>query len=178
MKRLLTLALTLIVVAVTGCGGDEFDPTITVPKDAGAAGATATPSATATGSTNLKDTKSKPLIAKPSGSPPKKLVVKDIVEGKGKTARKGDEVAVQYVGASFSNGQEFDNSWDRGEPFTFKVGGGNVIKGWDQGVPGMKVGGRRQLTIPAKLAYGPDGSPPAIGPNETLVFIIDLKKVS
>ena len=81
---------------------------------------------------------------------------------------------VQYVGISFKNGRQFDASWDRGEPFAFQLGAGQVIPGWDQGVEGMKVGGRRQLVIPPDLAYGKQGSPPAIGPNETLVFVIDL----
>jgi peptidylprolyl isomerase len=85
---------------------------------------------------------------------------------------------VQYVGVSYSNGQEFDASWDRGEPFEFTLGVGQVIPGWDEGVEGMKEGGRRKLTIPADKAYGPQGSPPAIGPNETLVFVIDLVKVT
>jgi peptidylprolyl isomerase len=178
MRALLAIALASLVIA--GCGGDEFDQTVTVPKDAAGSTATATPTPAATpeGSKNLKDTKSKPLIPKPSGKPPKRLVIKDIVKGKGKTAGKGDEVSVQYVGVSWSTGEEFDASWNRGEPFTFKVGEGSVIKGWDRGVPGMKVGGRRELIIPGKLAYGENGSPPAIGPNETLIFVIDLLKVS
>jgi peptidylprolyl isomerase len=89
----------------------------------------------------------------------------------------GQTATVDYVGVSFSTGQEFDASWDRGEPFPFPLGGGQVIQGWDQGVEGMKVGGRRELVIPPDLGYGPQGSPPAIAPNETLVFVIDLKKI-
>ena len=92
-------------------------------------------------------------------------------------ATAGSNVTVQYVGTSFKNGRQFDASWDRGEPFSFQLGAGSVIPGWDQGVQGMKVGGRRQLVIPPDLAYGPQGSPPAIGPNETLVFVIDLVSV-
>jgi FKBP-type peptidyl-prolyl cis-trans isomerase len=181
MPRLLPVALASLAV-LAGCGSDNFDQTITVPKDADAGAATtATPAATPAapkGTKNLKDTSKKPLIPKPTGKKPKKLVIKDIVKGKGKVAKKGDEVSVQYVGVAFSTGDEFDASWDRGEPFTFTIGQGDVIKGWDKGVPGMRVGGRRQLTIPGNLAYGPTGSPPAIGPDETLVFIVDLKKVS
>jgi peptidylprolyl isomerase len=124
-----------------------------------------------------KNLKEKPEIPKPSGSPPTKLESEDIVEGKGKAAKEGDKVSVQYVGVAFSTGTEFDASWDRGEPFEFTLGAGEVIPGWDQGVVGMKEGGRRQLTIPAELAYGAQGSPPAIGPNETLVFVIDLEKI-
>ncbi|HET8948939.1 MAG TPA: FKBP-type peptidyl-prolyl cis-trans isomerase, partial [Solirubrobacteraceae bacterium] len=104
-------------------------------------------------------------------------VVKDIKEGTGAEAKAGSNVTVQYVGTSFKNGRQFDASWDRGEPFSFQLGAGSVIPGWDQGVQGMKVGGRRQLVIPPDLAYGPQGSPPAIGPNETLVFVIDLVSV-
>ena len=180
MGRLLGLGLVSLAL-LAGCGGDDFDQTVTVPEGADAGStpaASASPEATPEGSKNLKDTKKKPLIPKPDGKPPKKLVVKDIVKGKGKAAKKGDEVSVQYAGIAFSTGKEFDASWNRGEPFTFKIGEGGVIKGWDQGVPGMKVGGRRQLTIPAKLAYGANGQPPTIGPNETLVFVIDLEKVS
>jgi peptidylprolyl isomerase len=178
MKRLIPLGLAVLLLA--GCGGDDFDQTVTVPKDADSstAAATATPAATPEGSKNLKETSKKPLIPKPTGKPPKKLVIKDIVKGKGKTAKKGDDVSVDYAGIAYSTGEEFDASWNRGEPFTFKIGQGSVIKGWDQGIPGMKVGGRRELTIPAKLAYGPAGQPPSIGPNETLVFVVDLKKVS
>jgi peptidylprolyl isomerase len=180
MRRLLPIALVSLAV-LAGCGGDDFDQTVTVPQgaDAGStAAATPTASATPAGSKNLKDTAKKPLIPKPSGKPPKKLVIKDIVKGKGKSAKKGDNVSVQYEGIAFSTGEEFDASWNRGaEPFTFKIGEGNVIKGWDQGIPGMKVGGRRELTIPAKLAYGANGQPPTIGPNETLVFVVDMKKI-
>jgi peptidylprolyl isomerase len=87
-------------------------------------------------------------------------------------------VTDQYVGVNYKNGKEFDSSWSRYEPYSFQLGAGMVIPGWDQGVQGMKVGGRRELIIPPELAYGPEGSPPAIGPNETLVFVIDLLAVS
>jgi peptidylprolyl isomerase len=116
-------------------------------------------------------------VTVPKGAPPKKLEVREIEEGTGAEAKSGDEVTVQYVGVNYKNGKEFDASWDRGEPFTFQLGAGMVIPGWDQGVEGMKVGGRRELIIPPELAYGPEGSPPAIGPNETLIFVIDLLAV-
>jgi peptidylprolyl isomerase len=116
-------------------------------------------------------------VTVPKGAPPKKLEVKELEKGTGDEAKAGDEVTVQYVGVNYKNGKEFDASWDRGEPFSFKLGAGMVIPGWDQGVAGMKVGGRRELIIPPGLAYGPEGSPPAIGPNETLIFIIDLLEV-
>lgn len=121
--------------------------------------------------------KTKPNVEVPDCTPPSTLVANDLEVGTGKEAKAGDKVTVQYVGVGFESGSEFDASWDRGEPFTFQLGGGQVIKGWDTGVEGMKVGGRRELIIPAELAYGPSGSPPSIGPNETLVFVIDLVAV-
>jgi peptidylprolyl isomerase len=123
-----------------------------------------------------KDLKRKPEIPKPTGTPPAKLVAKDIVKGKGKAAKTGDSVTVQYVGVSYSTGEQFDASWDRGQPFEFQIGDPQIIKGWNEGVAGMKVGGRRELVIPPDLAYGSRGQP-GIAPNETLVFVIDLLSV-
>jgi peptidylprolyl isomerase len=120
----------------------------------------------------------KPTITKPPGAEPKTLVKKDIQVGSGPAAKAGDKVSVQYVGVSYTNGRQFDASWDRGQPFDFTLGGGDVIQGWDQGVAGMKVGGRRELIIPPDLAYGAQGSPPTIGPNETLIFVIDLISIN
>ncbi|HVS28838.1 MAG TPA: FKBP-type peptidyl-prolyl cis-trans isomerase, partial [Solirubrobacteraceae bacterium] len=102
---------------------------------------------------------------------------KDIVTGKGPAAKAGDTVTVQYVGVSFKTGKQFDASWDRGQPFDFQLGAGMVIPGWDKGVKGMRVGGRRELIIPSRLAYGAQGQPPTIAPNEPLVFVIDLQKI-
>ena len=119
----------------------------------------------------------KPKVPKPTGEPPKDLVVKDLVKGKGATATAGSQLTVNYVGVSHSNGKEFDSSFDSGQPFDFELGASMVIPGWDEGLEGMKVGGRRMLTIPPDKAYGAQGSPPAIGPNETLVFVIDLLAV-
>ncbi|MFI0965714.1 FKBP-type peptidyl-prolyl cis-trans isomerase [Streptomyces sp. NPDC021080] len=116
----------------------------------------------------------KPEIDFPEGNPPKDLEIKDIWEGDGPEAKSGQNVTVHYVGVSFSTGEEFDASWNRGEPFRFPLGGGRVIKGWDKGVQGMKVGGRRRLTIPAHLAYGDQSPTPAIKPGETLIFVVDL----
>ncbi|MGZ5357079.1 MAG: FKBP-type peptidyl-prolyl cis-trans isomerase, partial [Solirubrobacterales bacterium] len=96
----------------------------------------------------------------------------------GAEAKSGDTVSVNYVGVLYENGEEFDASFDTGQPFEFQLGAGNVIPGWDQGVEGMKVGGRRQLIIPPELAYGAQGSPPDIPPNSTLVFVIDLLSVN
>ena len=113
----------------------------------------------------------------PKGAPPKELKIEEIEEGGGAEAKSGDKVTVQYVGVSYKDGKEFDSSWSRNEPFSFTLGAGEVIPGWDQGVEGMKVGGRRELIIPPELAYGEAGAPPAIGPNETLVFVVDLLEV-
>jgi peptidylprolyl isomerase len=116
----------------------------------------------------------KPEIGPIQGEPPTDLVIEEITVGDGPEARPGQDVSVHYVGVSHSNGAQFDASWDRGEPFTFPLGGGRVIAGWDQGVAGMKVGGRRKLTIPPHLGYGANGAGDAIKPNETLIFVVDL----
>ena len=129
------------------------------------------------GGGDLTDTSSKPEVEVPDGPPPDELVVEDIVEGDGQEAQQGDRVTVNYVGVDYETGEQFDASWDRGQEFPFQLGSGQVIPGWDQGVEGMKVGGRRQLIIPPDLAYGPQGQPPDIGPNATLVFVIDLTGV-
>jgi peptidylprolyl isomerase len=119
----------------------------------------------------------KPEIDFPGGEPPADLEIKEIWEGDGPAAQAGDNVQVHYVGVAYSTGEEFDASWDRGEPLSFRLGAGQVIAGWDQGVQGMKVGGRRQLTIPPGLAYGDRGAGNAIAPGETLIFVCDLVSV-
>lgn len=131
-----------------------------------------------TASTDLTDTSSKPKIEASADPAPDKLETEDIVVGDGPEAKAGDTVSVQYVGALYDNGKEFDASWDRNQPFEFKLGAGQVIKGWDEGVEGMKVGGRRKLVIPPDLGYGAQGSPPTIPADSTLVFIVDLKSVN
>jgi peptidylprolyl isomerase len=120
---------------------------------------------------------SKPEVTIPDGPPPTKLVIEDLVVGTGAEATSGRYVLVHYVGVAWSTKKQFDASWDSGQPLPFQLGTGGVIPGWDQGVLGMKVGGRRKLTIPPDLAYGAGGYPPDIGPNETLVFVIDLLAV-
>jgi len=117
---------------------------------------------------------SKPEVDFPGGEPPADLEITDIWEGDGKVAGPGDTVQVHYVGVAFSTGEEFDASWNRGEPLEFRLGKGQVIAGWDEGVQGMKVGGRRQLVIPPGLAYGDRGAANVIRPGETLIFICDL----
>jgi peptidylprolyl isomerase len=120
----------------------------------------------------------KPEVNVPDGPPPKELQVQDLEQGDGAEAKTGDNVSVQYVGVLYDGGKEFDSSYDTGQPFQFQLGSGQVIPGWDQGVAGMKVGGRRQLTIPPDLAYGAQGQPPDIPANATLVFVIDLVSVN
>ncbi|WP_031507599.1 FKBP-type peptidyl-prolyl cis-trans isomerase [Streptomyces megasporus] len=119
----------------------------------------------------------KPEIDFPGGEPPADLEIEDIWEGDGPVAKAGDTVSVHYVGVAFSTGEEFDASWNRGAPLRFQLGIGQVIPGWDQGVQGMKVGGRRRLTIPPHLAYGDRGAGARIKPGETLIFVCDLVSV-
>lgn len=152
-------------LAIAGCGGGDDDSTTT---------GSASKPAQSEGS--AQDTGKKPQVAVPDGEPPKQLEETDIVVGDGATAKAGDRVTVNYVGVGYDSEEEFDASWGRG-PFSFTLGAGEVIPGWDEGVAGMKVGGRRQLVIPPDLAYGPQGYPPSIGPNETLVFVVDLVSV-
>jgi peptidylprolyl isomerase len=120
---------------------------------------------------------SKPEIDFPGGEPPAELHITEIWEGDGAVAKPGDTVQVHYVGVAYSTGEEFDASWDRGEPLEFRLGAGQVISGWDQGVAGMKVGGRRQLIIPPGMAYGDRGAGNQIRPGETLIFVCDLVSV-
>jgi len=175
--RILTLALTLALGGgFAACGEDDDSATV-----GGAAGAEQTPTPAPEGggveaiaSEISKDLQERPVVPAPSGEPPAELVTEDIVEGDGAPARAGSTVAVQYVGTSWSTGQEFDASWNSGQPFPFPLGAGAVIPGWDQGVVGMREGGRRLLVIPPDLGYGPAGQPPVIAPNETLVFVVDL----
>lgn len=172
MKKALALPLLVLSLAFAACGGDgaasEDGTAGPEPAPAGEAATTPAPDRVST------DLDTKPSIKVPDAPPPGSLETEDIVEGDGAAAEAGDELEVQYVGVSYATGEEFDSSWERGEPFAFRLGDGMVIPGWDQGLEGMKVGGRRRLTIPPDLAYGAQGSPPAIGPNETLVFVIDL----
>jgi peptidylprolyl isomerase len=116
----------------------------------------------------------KPEVDFPDGAPPADLEITEIREGDGAVAKAGDTVSVHYVGVAFSTGEEFDSSWDRGEPLQFQLGAGRVIAGWDRGVQGMRVGGRRRLVIPPGLAYGDRGAGRTIAPGETLIFVCDL----
>lgn len=116
----------------------------------------------------------KPVVTVPAGEPPADLVMEDITVGEGAEAAPGHKVSVHYVGVAWSNGKQFDASWDRGDTFDFPLGAGHVIQGWDKGVVGMKVGGRRQLVIPPDMGYGSRGAGGAIKGGETLIFVVDL----
>lgn len=177
MRFLVSVFALCALLALAGCGGD--DDSTSESTETTQASTVESPESTTPAKKKAKPTanKSKPKVTVPSGPPPKKLEIRDIEEGSGAVAKAGATVSVQYVGVNYKNGEEFDASWDRGEPFPFQLGAGMVIPGWDQGVEGMKVGGRRELIIPPELAYGELGSPPAIGPNETLIFVIDLLAV-
>jgi peptidylprolyl isomerase len=170
-RRLLALTLTAaLAIAAAGCGSSNDNTSSTPAADTGttqaAQPATAKP-------------RPKPKVKVPSGKPPKKLVVKDLIKGTGPTATTGKSVTVNYVGVLYKGGKEFDSSWKTGQPFApFTLGQHAVIPGWDKGLVGMKVGGRRELIIPPSLAYGKAGSPPTIPPNSTLVFVVDLLGVS
>ena len=176
VKRLTLIFVACLALAVAGCGDDD---STTESSESTQATTTETTQSESTAPKQAQPAanKTKPKVTVPSGPPPKQLEIEDIEEGSGATAKAGDTVSVQYVGVGYESGEEFDASWDRGEPYPFQLGAGMVIPGWDQGVEGMKVGGRRELIIPPELAYGEAGSPPAIGPNETLIFVIDLLAV-
>ena len=182
----LTLAALGATLLIAGCGSSSGSSTITVGAENKSDNALvkqnettskkpAETSTTATAKTPASGPLSKePQVTVPSGAAPTKLEVKDLITGIGPAAKAGQTVTVNYVGVLFKGGKEFDASWKRNEPFTFALGKGAVIPGWDQGVAGMKVGGRRELVIPAALAYGAKGSPPSIPPNAPLVFVIDM----
>jgi peptidylprolyl isomerase len=170
-------AIVALAVLCAACGGNKQQARVPV----------ATTAAPVTGPQHCADRTpaapaaeswagvTKPDVKVPAGPPPCKLVIQDIHSGTGAEAKTGSTVTVQYVGVSWSTGQKFDSSWDRGHPATFPLA--QVIHGWQQGIPGMKEGGRRRLTIPPDLAYGQQGGP-GIAPGETLVFVIDLIKVA
>jgi peptidylprolyl isomerase len=157
------------LAALAGCGGDDDQSARTASSPP-----TETQTQTTATSADIEDTSQKPQIEKPTGPVPRRLKREDIVKGKGAAAKPGDDLTVHYVGVTFSTGEQFDASWDGGQPFSFPLGAGEVIPGWDRGLRGMREGGRRRLVIPPDQAYGAQGSPPAIGPNETLVFVVDL----
>jgi peptidylprolyl isomerase len=197
LRFLPVIGLLALALLAPGCGDDNSNTTAsqaTVPTQTTPTTET-TPTTPTTPKPKVKapkatkveptageaDPNKKPKVPEGEGKAPTKLVVQDLIVGTGKKARSGDAINVQYVGVLFKNGKEFDTSWKRNRPgraFGFALGGGQVIPGWDQGLAGMKVGGRRKLIIPASLAYGDRGFPPEIPPNAALIFDVDLEKVS
>jgi peptidylprolyl isomerase len=172
-------------VAVLGAGlaacGSSKAPGVQPAPSAGSTQVSVAPTTTTTTTTATtpqppSPLSKKPAVAVPSGPPPSRLVTKDLITGSGKPAATGSNVTVNYVGVLYKNGKEFDSSWKTGKPASFALtqGPGGVITGWVQGIPGMRVGGRRELIIPPSLGYGKAGSPPTIPPNSTLVFVVDL----
>lgn len=143
-----------LAIAVSGCGSSGDSSETTAASD-----------------------KTKPTVTVPTDIGPTKFAVKELEEGSGAEAKKGDEATIQYVGVGYKTKKEFDSSWDRKEPLTFTIGAGKVIEGMSRGVEGMKVGGRREMLLPANIAYGATGKPPKIAPNEALVFTVDLLAV-
>jgi peptidylprolyl isomerase len=185
----LTFAAIAAAAALAGCGssaapGVQLAPSAGATAAAVTTAASASTTATTTSATSTSTTplpaalKTKPKVVPPSGPPPTKLVVKDLIKGTGPAATASSTVTVQYVGILYKGGKQFDASWNdgSGQPVQLPLSG--VIPGWQQGIPGMKVGGRRELIIPSALAYGAKGSPPKIPANAALVFVIDLHGVS
>jgi peptidylprolyl isomerase len=169
----LGLATLGAAVLVAGCGSSGSSSTITVGNESASATKLVEHTVAVTTPTT-GPLSTEPTITPPKGPAPTTLQTKEIVTGTGAEAKAGDAVTVNYVGALYSNGKVFDASWKRKETFPFTLGKGQVIPGWDKGIVGMKVGGRRELIIPAELAYGKAGHPPSIPPNSPLIFIVDL----
>ncbi len=181
----LALATLGAAALIAGCGSSGSSSTIGVGDENSANNTLATStsttptSSTAAATASVKTPASGPLsieptVKPPSGPPPTKLVTKDLIVGTGPEAKAGESVTVNYVGVLYKGGKIFDASWKRNETFPFVLGKSQVIPGWEQGIAGMKVGGRRELIIPSGLAYGAKGSPPTIPPNSALIFVVDL----
>ena len=174
VRRLLA-PLVALALALAACGGGEDEE----PAEGAAAQTQPAGPEAQVRVPNAADQTSKPRVQVPDGvEPPRALRTRDLVPGDGPALRAGDQVTMQYVGVSWSDGEQFDSSWDRDQPFVFPLGAGQVIQGWDRGLVGMRVGGRRLLVIPPDLGYGAQGQPPDIDPNETLVFVVDALRVS
>jgi FKBP-type peptidyl-prolyl cis-trans isomerase len=182
----LLLALVAVALVAAGCGDDDGGSATTATTETQATTPT-TPTTPATDAPRARKVKPsageayidrKPKVPRGKGDEPEELVVQDLIVGDGKRAKSGDTVSVRYVGVLFENGKEFDSSWKNGgrQTFQFPLGGGQVIPGWDQGIQGMREGGRRKLIIPSELAYGAQGFPPDIPPNAALIFDVDLVK--
>ncbi len=191
-NRILAPIVVLLALGLSACGSSKA-PGVQPAPSAGSSQASASASASAASSASSASSSTptptattpkppsplatKPVVSVPKAPPPTHLATQDLIKGTGPVAKSGSNVTVNYVGVLYKNGQEFDSSWKRNQPFPFTLGQGQVIPGWDQGVPGMRVGGRRELIIPAKLAYGAQGTS-GIPPNSPLVFVVDLLGVS
>jgi peptidylprolyl isomerase len=187
MVKSLLIIFTSLALLIAGCGGDSSSTSSSSAESSAMQNgeetsavareeSSAESKAAAKKGEEAAEKKTKPKVSVPNGPPPDELVIKDLEEGSGPEAKPGDEVTVQYVGVDYKTGEQFDASWDRGEPFTFKLGEGLVVEGWEKGIPGMKPGGRRELIIPPELGYGyrrTEGIPP----GSTLIFVIDLISV-
>jgi FKBP-type peptidyl-prolyl cis-trans isomerase len=171
-RAIATIAAGCAALGLAACGGSKASGIVQAPSG----GATSAPVPTTP--KPPPQLASKPAVTVPTGPPPATLQTNDLIPGTGAPAATGKSVTVNYVGVLYSNGKEFDSSWKTGKPFApFTLGQGSVIPGWDKGLVGMKVGGRRELIIPPSLGYGKAGSPPTIPGNATLVFVVDLLAV-
>jgi FKBP-type peptidyl-prolyl cis-trans isomerase len=170
-KRVLAISGALALAAVVSACGSKASGVQQAPSGG------QTQASVPTTPTPPPQLKTKPTVTVPKDCSNPQLVTKDLVPGTGQTASAGQTVTVNYVGVLCKTGKEFDSSWKRNQPFTTALSTGSVIPGWVKGIPGMKVGGRRELIIPASLAYGKTGSPPTIPPNSPLVFVVDLLSV-
>ena len=169
-RHLIACGFAALSLTAAGCGGSDTK-TAEFTVDAPPAGESAAAAEQPVSSGE------KPKVTVPDGPPPKQLRTVDLKMGKGAQAKPGDNLTMDYVGVSYSTGKEFDSSYSAGQPFEFTLGEGGVIRGWDEGIDGMRVEGRRKLIIPPDMAYGAAGRPPDIKPNETLVFVVDLLAV-
>jgi peptidylprolyl isomerase len=164
MKFFALIGVLVLISGLAACGGEDSST-----------GARESTSAAST--VKLLKPRAKPALTIPKGPPPEQLVIRDLKVGSGPAAEDGDEVTAEYTGFNYVNHEEFTNhahAWGKGEPLVFELGGGEVIKGMDQGLKGMKVGGRRELIIPPELAYGNVSPPPEVGPDEAVIFVIEL----
>ncbi|HEY6730571.1 MAG TPA: FKBP-type peptidyl-prolyl cis-trans isomerase [Solirubrobacterales bacterium] len=174
MQRLFLIIVACLALVVAGCGDDSSTSTNSGTDTTAEANSQGEESTSEEGAGEKEDAPDLPEVTVPKGPPPKKLEIEELKQGSGPTAKAGDKVSVDYVGVVYATKELFDANWDSGEPFSFTLGAQEVIKGWDQGIQGMKVGGERKLIIPPDLAYGEEGIFPSIPPNSTLVFLTKL----
>jgi FKBP-type peptidyl-prolyl cis-trans isomerase len=188
-RSLATSAAALLAIGLAACGSSKAPGVVAAPSGGSTEASITTPATTSTTPSTTTTTavttpappsplSKEPKVAVPTTPAPKTLIIKDLIKGTGKTATPGSTVTVNYVGVLYKGGKEFDSSWSRHQTFSTALTNGNVITGWVKGIPGMKVGGRRELIIPPSLGYGKAGSPPSIPANATLVFVVDLLSVS